>query len=78
MGSALPIKFKYVSTRDVFSRSPFFVPVIVMCAASDAIRNVMLAADDLGMIDSGEYAFFNVEIYTRTSQKFSLVLSLDD
>ncbi len=36
-----------------------------MCASSDAVRKIMLSALDLGMADSGDYAFFNVELFTR-------------
>lgn len=36
----------------------------MMCASPGTIREIMLAADDLNMIDSGEYVFFNIELYT--------------
>lgn len=36
----------------------------MMCANPRTIREIMLAADDLNMIDSGEYVFFNIELYT--------------
>lgn len=38
--------------------------VVMMCANPGTIREIMLAADDLNMIDSGEYVFFNIELYT--------------
>lgn len=38
--------------------------VVMMCASPGTIREIMLAADDLKMIDSGEYVFFNIELYT--------------
>lgn len=34
-----------------------------MCANPKTIREIMIAAEDLKMIDSGEYVFFNVEIF---------------
>ncbi|GFS66273.1 hypothetical protein TNCV_3855921 [Trichonephila clavipes] len=44
--------------------------VIVMCASPDSIREIMLTSHHLGMVESGEYAFFSVELFT------SLVLGL--
>ncbi|XP_055300663.1 atrial natriuretic peptide receptor 1-like isoform X3 [Sitodiplosis mosellana] len=38
--------------------------IVMMCASPGTIREIMLAADDLKMIDSGEYVFFNIELYT--------------
>lgn len=34
-----------------------------MCANSQTIRRIMIAAEELNMIDSGEYVFFNIEIF---------------
>ncbi|CAL1296082.1 unnamed protein product, partial [Larinioides sclopetarius] len=42
--------------------------VIVMCASPDSIREIMMTAHDLGMVDSGEYAFFSVELFTSTNE----------
>lgn len=40
-----------------------------MCANPKTIREIMIAAEELNMIDSGEYVFFNVEIFgSLTSQ----------
>jgi atrial natriuretic peptide receptor A len=36
-----------------------------MCANPQRIREIMIAADELNMIDSGEYVFFNIEIFGR-------------
>ncbi|XP_011693285.1 PREDICTED: atrial natriuretic peptide receptor 1-like isoform X1 [Wasmannia auropunctata] len=36
--------------------------VIVMCANSTTIRDILLAADELGMVDSGDYVFFSIEL----------------
>ncbi|XP_036142551.1 atrial natriuretic peptide receptor 1 isoform X2 [Monomorium pharaonis] len=38
--------------------------VIVMCANSTTIREILLAAEELGMVDSGEYVFFSIELYS--------------
>nr|XP_020662767.1 atrial natriuretic peptide receptor 3 isoform X1 [Pogona vitticeps] len=40
--------------------------VVIMCASSDAIRNIMLAAHRQGMT-SGDYAFFNIELFNSSS-----------
>lgn len=34
-----------------------------MCANPKSIREIMIAADELNMIDNGEYVFFNIEIF---------------
>nr|XP_012220334.1 PREDICTED: atrial natriuretic peptide receptor 1 isoform X2 [Linepithema humile]XP_012220340.1 PREDICTED: atrial natriuretic peptide receptor 1 isoform X2 [Linepithema humile]XP_012220347.1 PREDICTED: atrial natriuretic peptide receptor 1 isoform X2 [Linepithema humile] len=39
-----------------------FYSVVVMCANSTTIRELLLAAEELGMIDSGEYVFFSIEL----------------
>ncbi|XP_018358835.1 PREDICTED: atrial natriuretic peptide receptor 1-like isoform X1 [Trachymyrmex cornetzi] len=36
--------------------------IIVMCANSTTIREILLAAEELGMVDSGEYVFFSIEL----------------
>lgn len=34
-----------------------------MCANPKSIREIMIAANELKMIDNGEYVFFNIEIF---------------
>jgi hypothetical protein len=41
-------------------------PVIVLCASPERVRNILLAAEELNMIGSGEYVFFNVELLNRS------------
>ena len=36
-----------------------------MCAAPDKVREILLAAEKLGMMQKGEYVFFNVELFSR-------------
>ncbi|KAF7244018.1 Atrial natriuretic peptide receptor 3 [Varanus komodoensis] len=43
-----------------------FLLVVIMCASSDAIRNIMLAAHRQGMTN-GDYAFFNIELFNSSS-----------
>ncbi|XP_076366597.1 atrial natriuretic peptide receptor 1-like isoform X3 [Tachypleus tridentatus] len=38
--------------------------VIVMCASPSSIRQILLAAEELGMLEDGDYVFFNVELFT--------------
>ncbi|XP_048358668.1 atrial natriuretic peptide receptor 3 isoform X2 [Sphaerodactylus townsendi] len=40
--------------------------VVIMCASSDSIRNIMLAAHRQGMTN-GDYAFFNIELFNSSS-----------
>nr|XP_042913606.1 atrial natriuretic peptide receptor 1 [Parasteatoda tepidariorum] len=35
-----------------------------MCASPDTVRDILLAAEELGMISSGEYVFFSIELFT--------------
>ncbi|XP_035891250.1 atrial natriuretic peptide receptor 1 isoform X2 [Anopheles stephensi] len=45
--------------------------IVIMCASPSAIREIMLAAAELNMVNSGEYVFFNIEIFgsmTATKQ----------
>ncbi|XP_013783431.2 atrial natriuretic peptide receptor 1-like, partial [Limulus polyphemus] len=37
---------------------------IVMCASPSSIRQILLAAEELGMQETGEFVFFNVELFT--------------
>ncbi|XP_076650294.1 atrial natriuretic peptide receptor 1 [Halictus rubicundus] len=36
--------------------------IVVMCANATTIREILLAAEQLGMVDSGEYVFFSIEL----------------
>jgi hypothetical protein len=39
--------------------------VVVLCAAPRKIKEIMLAAEELNMVASGEYVFFNIELRNR-------------
>lgn len=43
----------------------FSVSVMVVCANPLTVREILLAAEELNMIDSGEYVFFNIELFSR-------------
>lgn len=38
--------------------------IVIMCASPSTIREIMLAAAELNMVDSGEYVFFNIDIFS--------------
>ncbi|KAL3087320.1 hypothetical protein niasHS_008639 [Heterodera schachtii] len=38
--------------------------VIILCASPDTVREIMLAAYELGMAQSGEYVFINIDVST--------------
>lgn len=43
----------------------FIVSVIIICAEKATVRQILLAAEELNMIDNGEFVFFSVEPYRR-------------
>ncbi|XP_023219698.1 atrial natriuretic peptide receptor 1-like [Centruroides sculpturatus] len=42
--------------------------IVVMCASPDAIREILLTAEELGMVHSGEYVFFSIELFTSKNE----------
>lgn len=51
----------------LFSLDSFFA-VVIMCADPQSIRQIMLTAESENMIDSGEYVFINIELFSRWVQ----------
>ncbi|XP_055387784.1 atrial natriuretic peptide receptor 1 [Condylostylus longicornis] len=45
-----------------------FTRVVIMCADPESIREILLVAEELNMIDSGEYVFINIELFSRVPQ----------
>ena len=43
----------------------FYFSVVIMCASPSKVRDILLAAEELQMMERGEYVFFNVELFTR-------------
>ncbi|GLG93658.1 receptor-type guanylate cyclase gcy-28-like [Gryllus bimaculatus] len=39
--------------------------IVVVCANPKTVRDILLAAEELNMVDSGEYVFFNIELFNR-------------
>ena len=49
-----------------FGGSYFFsFSVVILCASPTKVREILLAAEGLGLMDRGEYVFFNVELFAR-------------
>ncbi|XP_014203598.1 atrial natriuretic peptide receptor 1-like [Copidosoma floridanum] len=48
--------------RDLLTFVAKSARIVVMCANSTTIREILLAAKELGMVDSGEYVFFSIEL----------------
>ncbi|XKL59228.1 hypothetical protein PGB90_000244 [Kerria lacca] len=40
------------------------IKIVILCAHATVVREIMLAAEELNMIDSGEYVFFSTELYS--------------
>ncbi|XP_068225060.1 atrial natriuretic peptide receptor 3-like, partial [Palaemon carinicauda] len=53
---------------DLLSRFKDKARILVMCGSPGNIRRIMLAAYRLNMITSGNYAFFNIEIFSGASE----------
>ncbi|CAB3233285.1 unnamed protein product [Arctia plantaginis] len=45
--------------------------IVVVCANPTTVRDIMLAADDLNMVSSGEYVFFNIELFSNLASASS-------
>ncbi|XP_065320096.1 receptor-type guanylate cyclase gcy-28-like isoform X1 [Gordionus sp. m RMFG-2023] len=43
--------------------------VIILCASQATVRKILLAAYDLNMVQSGEYVFFNIELFNKPDHK---------
>ncbi|XP_078531040.1 atrial natriuretic peptide receptor 3 isoform X1 [Lissotriton helveticus] len=56
---------KHVDADDVVHAIQSSERVVIMCAGSDTIRNIMLAAHRKGMTN-GDYAFFNIELFNSS------------
>ena len=44
---------------------PLVITVVILCASPTKVREILLAAEGLGLMDRGEYVFFNVELFAR-------------
>ena len=41
--------------------------VIAVCAPTSVLRDILLTADDMGMLSHGEYVFFKVDLFSAHS-----------
>lgn len=41
----------------------FIYTIVVLCGNPNTVREILLAADELNMVSSGEYVFFNIELF---------------
>lgn len=57
--------YHLVLTISLFFFVYFIFAVVIMCADPQSIRQIMLTAEELNMIDSGEYVFINIELFSR-------------
>ena len=48
-----------------------------MCASPSKVRDILLAAEALGMMEKGEYVFFNVELFTRYENDINAIFVYD-
>ncbi|XP_023347812.1 atrial natriuretic peptide receptor 1 isoform X2 [Eurytemora carolleeae] len=44
--------------------------IFVMCANGDSIRDIMLGAEEIGILDTGQYVFINMDIMTGYPQTY--------
>ncbi|OXA44047.1 Atrial natriuretic peptide receptor 1 [Folsomia candida] len=44
--------------------------IVVLCASPRKVRDILLAAEELKMVSSGEYVFFNVELFTNLQKGY--------
>uniref|UniRef100_A0A2M4B9V1 Guanylate cyclase n=2 Tax=Anopheles marajoara TaxID=58244 RepID=A0A2M4B9V1_9DIPT len=54
---------KYADYLRLLRRIEKRARIVIMCASPATIREIMLAAAELNMVSSGEYVFFNIEIF---------------
>ncbi|KAI3421126.1 hypothetical protein GPALN_014754 [Globodera pallida] len=50
--------------RDLLKKSSSLSNMIILCASPDTVREIMLAAYELNMAQSGEYVFINIDVST--------------
>ena len=49
----------------IFLTSLLYVSVVILCASPSKVREILLAAEGLKMMEKGDYVFFNVELFTK-------------
>lgn len=61
--------FNETTTADQFKELLIYISksarIVVVCADPPVVREILLVAEELNMIDSGEYVFFNIELFNN-------------
>ncbi|KAJ8711871.1 hypothetical protein PYW08_008825 [Mythimna loreyi] len=77
-GSALAVAIPFDETnttttkiKEVLQKLSLSTRIVVVCANPSTVREIMLAADDLNMVSSGEYVFFNIELFSNLASASS-------
>jgi atrial natriuretic peptide receptor A len=55
----------FVACVAAYSSLSLCLSVVILCASPPKVREILLAAEGLGLMDRGEYVFFNVELFAR-------------
>jgi hypothetical protein len=64
---SLSLEFHKAPSVDILANCVFCVAVVVVCANQTTVREILLAAEELNMVGSGEYVFFNIELYRQVN-----------
>uniref|UniRef100_A0A2M4A8A9 Putative atrial natriuretic peptide receptor n=1 Tax=Anopheles triannulatus TaxID=58253 RepID=A0A2M4A8A9_9DIPT len=64
---------KYADYLRLLRRIEKRARIVIMCASPATIREIMLAAAELNMVSSGEYVFFNIEIFGRYGPEHNFI-----
>ncbi|XP_034835758.1 atrial natriuretic peptide receptor 1-like isoform X1 [Maniola hyperantus] len=57
--------------KELLQKLSLSTRIVVVCANPGTVREIMLAADDLNMVSSGEYVFFNIELFSNLASASS-------
>ncbi|CAK1545472.1 unnamed protein product [Leptosia nina] len=57
--------------KEILQKLSLNTRIVVVCANPSTVREIMLAADDLNMVSSGEYVFFNIELFSNLASASS-------
>ncbi|XP_053615286.1 atrial natriuretic peptide receptor 1-like isoform X4 [Plodia interpunctella] len=70
----IPFDEKNITTANIkqlLTKLSLDTRIVVVCANPSTVREIMLAADDLNMVSSGEYVFFNIELFSNLASASS-------
>ena len=55
--------------EDILRKSSQQSRIIAICASNIIVRDIMITADNLGMLDSGDYVFINVDLFSSNLER---------